>query len=118
LRRPADVAQLATIQARMLDALWPLLAPAGRLLYIVCSLFGEEASGQATRFLERQADARAVALPGRQEAAVQLLPTPVALAGPWPGEPSTPSLHDGFFYALFEKRQLMPDVARGSSHST
>ena len=30
LRRPSDVAQLAAIQAQLLDALWPLLAPGGR----------------------------------------------------------------------------------------
>jgi 16S rRNA (cytosine967-C5)-methyltransferase len=104
LRRPPDVAQLATIQSRLLDALWPLLAPTGRLLYIVCSLFSEEAGEQAARFLERRADARAVVLPGQQGGSVQLLPTLLADAGPWSGGPSTPSLHDGFFYALFEKR--------------
>ena len=104
LRRPPDVAQLATIQARLLDALWPLLAPTGRLLYIVCSLFSEEAGEQAARFLERRADARAVVLPGQQGGSVQLLPTLLAEAGSWSGGPSTPSLHDGFFYALFEKR--------------
>jgi 16S rRNA (cytosine967-C5)-methyltransferase len=104
LRRPEDVAQLATIQARMLDALWPLLAPTGRLLYVVCSLFTEEASEQTARFLERRADARALVLPGHDAGSVQLLPTPLAQAGPWPGGASTPSVHDGFFYALFEKR--------------
>lgn len=104
LRRPADVAQLATIQARLLDALWPLLAPAGRLLYIVCSLFAEETSEQAARFLERRADARAVVLPGHGAGSVQLLPTPLAHAAPWSAGAVMPSLHDGFFYALFEKR--------------
>jgi 16S rRNA (cytosine967-C5)-methyltransferase len=104
LRRPGDVAQLATLQARLLDALWPLLAPTGRLLYIVCSLFCEEATEQAARFLERQADARAIDLPGQRAGSLQLLPTPLAQAGPWPGGASTPSLHDGFYYALFEKR--------------
>jgi 16S rRNA (cytosine967-C5)-methyltransferase len=104
LRRPQDVAQLATIQARLLDALWPLLAPTGRLLYVVCSLFTEEGSEQAERFLERWADARPLVLPGQRAGSVQLLPTPLALVGPWPGGASTPSVHDGFFYALFEKR--------------
>jgi 16S rRNA (cytosine967-C5)-methyltransferase len=104
LRRRGDVAQLATIQARLLDALWPLLAPTGRLLYIVCSVFSEEASEQAARFLERQADAHAITLPGQVAGSLQLLPTPLAQAGPWPGGGSAPSLHDGFYYALFEKR--------------
>ena len=104
LRRPPDVAQLATIQAQLLDALWPLLAPTGRLLYIVCSLFSEEAGEQAARFLERRADARIVALAGQRTGSLQLLPTPLAQVEPWSEEASTPSLHDGFFYALFEKR--------------
>jgi len=104
LRRPADVAQLATIQARMLDALWPLLAPTGRLLYVVCSLFSEEANEQTARFLERRADARALVLPGHHAGSVQLLPTPLAHGRPWHGGASTPSVHDGFFYALIEKR--------------
>ena len=104
LRRAPDVAQLATIQARLLDALWPLLAPTGRLLYIVCSLFREEASEQAARFLERRTDARAVVLPGQRAGSVQLLPTPLAQARPWSAAAFTPSVHDGFFYALFEKR--------------
>lgn len=104
LRRPADVAQLATIQARMLDALWPLVAPGGRLLYVVCSLFAEEGSEQVTRFLQHRGDARAVALPGLRAGAVQLLPTPLAAAGTWSEGSATPGLHDGFFYALLEKR--------------
>ena len=42
LRRPSDVAQLADTQARLLEALWPLLAPGGRLLYATCSVFRAE----------------------------------------------------------------------------
>jgi len=102
LRRPADVAQLTTIQARLLDALWPLLAPAGRLLYVVCSVFREEAGQQAVAFLERHRNARLTPLPGTQHGSLQLLP-----AGADPVEPgqgvSLPTEHDGFFFALFEK---------------
>jgi 16S rRNA (cytosine967-C5)-methyltransferase len=104
LRRPTDVAQLATIQERLLDALWPLVAPTGRLLYVVCSLFSEEAGEQAARFLQRHEDACTVGLPGQRAGQVQLLPTRLAQAAPWPGGASAPTLHDGFFYALFEKR--------------
>ena len=102
LRREADVAQLTTIQARLLDALWPLLAPAGRLLYVVCSVFREEADQQADSFLERHPDARLAPLPGAQRGWHQLLPT---AAGPVePGETvGLPTEHDGFFFALFEK---------------
>jgi 16S rRNA (cytosine967-C5)-methyltransferase len=102
LRREADVAQLATIQAGLLDALWPLLAPAGRLLYVVCSVFREETDQQADSFLERHPDARLTPLPGTQNGSLQLLPD-----GADPVEPGQisdlPTQHDGFFFALFEK---------------
>jgi 16S rRNA (cytosine967-C5)-methyltransferase len=42
LRRDTDIAQLVAIQARLLDALWPLLKPGGRLLYATCSVFKAE----------------------------------------------------------------------------
>ena len=98
LRRPADVAQLATQQARLLDALWPLLEPAGRLLYVVCSLFAEEGSEQVRRFAARHQDARAVDLCGIGRPQLLLAP---AHAAAWSG--GLPSIHDGFFFAMFEK---------------
>jgi 16S rRNA (cytosine967-C5)-methyltransferase len=98
LRRPADVAQLTTLQSRLLDALWPLLQPAGRLLYVVCSVFAEEGPQQAERFIGRHPDARSLALPG--VGAPQLL-LPPAQAASW--SHGLPSVHDGFFFALFEK---------------
>jgi 16S rRNA (cytosine967-C5)-methyltransferase len=100
LRRPADVAQLTTHQAELLDALWPLLRAGGRLLYVVCSLFPEEGREQIVRFGERHPDARRCELP-----ASQLLPASAASPSavpPWQGS-SLPTLHDGFFYALLEK---------------
>ena len=103
LRRSADVAQLARAQERLLQALWPLLRPAGRLLYVVCSLFPEEGEQQARRFLQRNDDARAIDLPGGAPF-VQLLPAHSAHGEPWPADREVPVVHDGFFYALFEKR--------------
>lgn len=100
LRRPADVAQLTTVQAELLEALWPLLNVGGRLLYVVCSLFPEEGREQIARFCERHADARQLSLP-----ASQLLPASVAepaAVSAWQGS-DLPTLHDGFFYALLEK---------------
>ena len=100
LRRPADVAQLTTVQLELLDALWPLLNVGGRLLYVVCSLFPEEGREQIARFGERHADARPLNLP-----ASQLLPASVAepaAVSAWQGS-DLPTLHDGFFYALLEK---------------
>ncbi|MET0335661.1 MAG: 16S rRNA (cytosine(967)-C(5))-methyltransferase RsmB, partial [Rhizobacter sp.] len=42
LRRDSDIPALARIQAELLDALWPLLKPGGRLLYCTCSVFKAE----------------------------------------------------------------------------
>ena len=98
LRRPADVAQLTTVQAELLDALWPVLDVGGRLLYVVCSLFPDEGRVQIARFVERHVQARHLPLP-----AAQLLPTSVtASASAWHGS-ALPTVHDGFFYALLEK---------------
>jgi 16S rRNA (cytosine967-C5)-methyltransferase len=106
LRRAADIAQLATVQARLLDALWPLVGRAGRLLYVVCSVFPEEGPRQADAFLQRWPDARPVRLPVSDEVpqtadatGVQLLPA----QGSESLHDGLPTVHDGFFYAMFEK---------------
>ena len=57
LRKRGDVATLVAGQARLLQALWPLLLPGGMLLYSTCSVLFDENSGQVGRFLERQDDA-------------------------------------------------------------
>ena len=63
LRRDTDIAQLAGQQQRLLEALWPLLAPGGMLLYATCSLLPEENVMQVERFLRSQPSAELVALP-------------------------------------------------------
>ncbi len=100
LRRKADVAQLTTLQGRLLGALWPLLVPGGRLLYVVCSVFPAEGSEQVARFVERHREAAVLPLPGGSPM-VQLLPT-LATDTAWAGQ-AWPTVHDGFFYALLEK---------------
>jgi 16S rRNA (cytosine967-C5)-methyltransferase len=97
LRRPTDIASLARIQAAMLDALWPLLAPGGRLVYATCSIFRAEGQTQIDAFLQRAVghDARPdAASPG----AIGLLPDN---SGPDRAVPSDPG--DGFFVALLHK---------------
>ncbi len=56
-RRPADVGAAARQQARLLDALWPLLAPGGRLVYATCSVLSAENAAQTAAFLDRRDDA-------------------------------------------------------------
>ncbi len=54
LRRPEDIAALAGQQDRLLDALWPLLAPGGQMLYMTCSILREENDLRVAAFLARQ----------------------------------------------------------------
>lgn len=86
LRRESDIAALATIQSRMLDALWQQLAPGGKLLYATCSVFPQENAQTIESFLARSDGARRLPLAGLEGG--QLLPD---------------ARHDGFFYALLEK---------------
>lgn len=95
LRRESDVDALAATQRALLDALWPLLKPGGRLVYATCSVFRAEGSEQADAFLQRHTDARLHAGAGH------LLP---GIAGrPDQFNDNEPGGHDGFFYARFDK---------------
>lgn len=85
LRRKADTVQLATLSARMLDNLWQMLLPNGKLLFVTCSVWPQESEAQAAAFAVRNGAERLPA-PG------QLLPTT-----------TSDQDHDGLFYALFRK---------------
>ncbi len=87
LRQPPDIKKFARQQATILDALWPTLAPGGKLLYATCSIFAEENEHQIQSFLSRHADAVRLALPDELGDG-QLLPD---------------ENHDGFFYALLQR---------------
>ena len=94
LRRDGDIAALAATQARLLDALWPLLKIGGRLLYVTCSLLPEENESQIAAFLAREPTARLCPIAAdwgldRTHGRV-LLPTTEG--------------SDGFFFALLERR--------------
>ena len=91
-RRMQDIEILVRAQARLLEALWLMLAPGGRMVYATCSVLSVENARQIAKFLARHADARA--LP-------PTLPWHPASAGAQnlPGE----SGMDGFFYAVVEK---------------
>jgi 16S rRNA (cytosine967-C5)-methyltransferase len=92
LRRESDIARYAERQLALLEALWPVLAGGGKLLYATCSVFEEENSEVVARFLERHADAERLALP-----AIHTEPQlPAGLLLP-------DDRHDGFFYALLGK---------------
>jgi len=96
LRRETDIVSLVKTQARMLDALWSILKPGGRLLYATCSILPDENVNQLESFLARQADAAEVLLEAdwgmTQQVGRQILP----------GQQDM----DGFYYALLEKKSI------------
>ena len=85
LRRPEDSRQLAQLSARILDNLWKMLKPEGKLLFVTCSLWPEESALQAQSFEQKHGAIRLPA-PG------QMLPMAQAEQD-----------QDGLFYALFQK---------------
>lgn len=85
LRRKTDAAQLAVTSSRILDNLWRMLKPQGKLLLVTCSIWPIESEQQAAAFAQRHGAIRLTA-PG------QLLPTS-----------EINNEHDGLFYALFQK---------------
>ncbi len=56
-RRASDIDALVALQSRLLDALWPTLAPGGVLLYATCSIVRRENDAQVAAFLARTPDA-------------------------------------------------------------
>jgi len=93
LRRPADVGSLSQRQQHLLEALWPLLAPGGMLLYVSCSVFVEENSDNLRVFLDQHADASELPL---QAEWGKVLPVGRQLL---PGEHGM----DGFYFACLIK---------------
>lgn len=93
LRRESDIATLVATQARLLDQLWSLLKPGGRMVYATCSVLHAENVAQMEAFLSRQTDAKEQPFMAnwghRQTIGRQILP----------GEADK----DGFYYAVLEK---------------
>jgi 16S rRNA (cytosine967-C5)-methyltransferase len=87
----SDVAAAVELQSRLLDSLWPLLAPGGRLVYATCTVLKRENAEQVARFRARTPDALALG------------PTPPEGLQVFPGEANM----DGFYYACLGKR-LVP----------
>jgi len=57
-RQAGDIAANAALQGRILEALWPLLAPGGLLVYVSCSILHAENRDRAREFIARHADAQ------------------------------------------------------------
>ena len=93
-RRPEDILALVKQQARLLEAVWEMLKPGGRLLYATCSVFPEENSSQIKAFLKQHVDAEELPISAHWgltcEYGKQILP----------GENDM----DGFYYAILVKK--------------
>jgi 16S rRNA (cytosine967-C5)-methyltransferase len=89
LRRPGDIARFVAQQRALLEALWRVLAPGGKLLYATCSVFRAENQKQVASFVTRHADCQRLSPCGVFD--LQLLPT---------------AEHDGFYYALLQKQHI------------
>lgn len=98
LRRPGDISTLAETQSRLLEALWPTLAPGGRLLYCTCSVFKAEGQHQIDAFLQRHTDAGIAKHPPSPG---HLLPLPDN--GSKAATPLLGASPDGFYFALLQK---------------
>jgi 16S rRNA (cytosine967-C5)-methyltransferase len=87
LRRAQDLNSFAQRQGAILHALWQVLGANGKLLYATCSVFPQENDAVIGAFTASAAGARRLELP--DGGAAQWLPD---------------ADHDGFFYALIEKK--------------
>ena len=98
LRRAQDIEALARRQLDMLEALWPLLVPGGRLLYATCSVLRAENDRVVGTFLADHREAIEVRPLGDDAQALVTV-----FSGPGyqllPGTADT----DGFYYALMER---------------
>ena len=90
LRRPSDIENFAQQQLQILNALWPLLAVEGKMLYVTCSVFGRENQQVIDEFISHH------------EGITQL---PLAACGMNNGQLLPDEQHDGFFYALLQKQK-------------
>ena len=90
LRRDRDIAELAQLQAEILNATWAHLKPGGTLVYATCSILPEENQQQIAAFLSRTPDAE-----------LRETGTPEQ-----PGQQNLPGAEegDGFFYAKLIKK--------------
>ena len=92
LRKPKDLGQVIETQSSILENLWTMLKPGGKLLYATCSILKEENENQINRFLEKTSDAKIEEINlswGLKTTGSQQLPH---------------NNHDGFYYAQLVKQ--------------
>ena len=93
LRQNEDIVPLANTQLAILENLWQMLKPGGRLVYATCSIFPQENERIIERFVKLQPDAQVEPLDVEwgidRNGTRQLFPN---------------AEHDGFFYAVLSRK--------------
>jgi 16S rRNA (cytosine967-C5)-methyltransferase len=93
LRREDDIDQLHEQQMRLLENLWGMLRPSGRLVYATCSIFPAENVSVVKEFMDNHPEAKPVPIEAawglEQRYGRQVLPGMDSM--------------DGFYYAIIEK---------------
>ena len=97
--RPPDIAKLADVQHRLLDAAAERVKPGGWLVYCVCSLEREEGETQVLAFLRRHPEFRTVAAIPAQVGAPEEALTPEGWLRVLPSQWAEHGGLDGFFVA-------------------
>ena len=101
--KPAEVAKLADVQHRLLDAAAERVAPGGRLVYCVCSLEREEGETQIIAFLRRHPGFRTVAAVPAEVGAPDEALTPEGWLRILPSMWAEKGGVDGFFAARLDR---------------
>lgn len=95
LRQPSDLVAIRAIQQQLLEQLWPLLAPGGKMLYATCSILPQENEQQIAQFVKEHQDCSVDSTPKEWGHFTghgwQILP----------GEADM----DGFFYSVLNKER-------------
>lgn len=102
LRRPDDIAALAARQRQLLDRVWPLLKPGGRLVYASCSAIRAETAVVVGAFLERNRQAHDITADTLRADTSSAIGTTAAGATGYVIATGTAGM-DGFYYACLEK---------------
>ena len=103
LKTAADVARLAALQDRLLDAAYPMLAPGGTLVWSVCSLEPEEGPERIAALLERAPGLERVAITAGEIGGLSELVTAAGDLRTLPCHLADRGGLDGFFVARLRR---------------
>jgi 16S rRNA (cytosine967-C5)-methyltransferase len=108
LKEEADIAAMASVQARLIDRAAALVRPGGTLVYCTCSLEPEECEAQVETLLARTPDLVRRPLAAAEVAGQAVFVTPSGdlrtLPGHWPDADRRMAGLDGFYAARLERR--------------